>query len=644
MLLLLKPWRDIERDLKQPTQTWQTAFEDFMSMVNPCISNIVSCIQYFHDCRSSALHHSLLDTSINNETAEELLAGDVDKDDIDGHVEQRPLTEELLAELIALQKGGHEEWHGQLAVEAAKVAKIFNGTESEPWTRAMDIVGEGTSCSELGLKRAEEEELHKLMMWKQQMTDDVRRQIPAELPTTSTCILDRSASGDVTQLIDALTLQEAEAGVCYLDDTEASEQAISAIEPASLHYDQFRAFDIITSHLDATLAGKDPPPLRMLIHGEPGTGKSKVIQTATEHFVCRGVKSMLQKSAYTGIAVSLIDSKTTHTIGLISPCTDGRISAESRGKLQTMWKHAKYLVIDEVSMISKTFLAKLSRNISVGKMVEGETPSSHSFGGISIILCGDFFQFPLVACAPSEALYFPITSVQRNREDSLTGRTIFEEFTTVVTLKQQMHVTDPIWQDFLHHLCFGQVQECHIHMLHTLVLTNPDSILTDFDSAPWNDTCLVTPRHAVRRLWNEMALQKHGRVAEKVILVCQAEDTIKGQPLTLSEHYTALKKQHETQSRQRKQDLPDVVQIAIGMKVMVTQNIETDLDITNGAWGTIMDIWLRPDEPSFTEFQPLIKLKFLPVCILVKLDCTRTTQLKDLEKQVIPVEPACKPY
>jgi hypothetical protein len=35
--------------------------------------------------------------------------------------------------------------------------------------------------------------------------------------------------------------------------------------------------------------------------------------------------------------------------------------------------------------------------------------------------------------------------------------------------------------------------------------------------------------------------------------------------------------------RKRVNDLPDVVQIAIGMKVMVISNIETDLDVTNGA-------------------------------------------------------------
>ena len=136
----------------------------------------------------------------------------------------------------------------------------------------------------------------------------------------------------------------------------------------------------------------------------------------------------------------------------ISPRKDQSVSAESKGKLQAHWKHIQYLVIDEVSMISKSFLAKLSRNISIGKMEDGMLPSPHSFGGISVILCRDFFQFPPVACAPSEALYFPTTMVQRNQEDSQTSRTIFEEFTTVVTLKEQMRVTDLVWQDFLQHL------------------------------------------------------------------------------------------------------------------------------------------------------------------------------------------------
>ena len=78
------------------------------------------------------------------------------------------------------------------------------------------------------------------------------------------------------------------------------------------------------------------------------------------------------------------------------------------------------------------------------------------------------------------------------------------------------------------------------------------------------------------------------------------------------------------------------------MKVMVTQNIQTDLDITNGACGTIIDIMLSPDEPPTTATQNVIKPKGLPVCILVKLDRTRVSQLKDLDEGVILVEPVCK--
>ena len=140
------------------------------------------------------------------------------------------------------------------------------------------------------------------------------------------------------------------------------------------------------------------------------------------------------KSAYTGAASSLIDGKATHSIAMISIHDDKTTSAETRGKLQKTWRDVKYLITDEVPMISKTFFAKLSRNIAIGEMVEGQPPSPHLFGGISIIVCGNFFQFPPVACSLSEALYFPTTTAPRKRELSQVGRVIFEELTTVVTL------------------------------------------------------------------------------------------------------------------------------------------------------------------------------------------------------------------
>jgi hypothetical protein len=80
------------------------------------------------------------------------------------------------------------------------------------------------------------------------------------------------------------------------------------------------------------------------------------------------------------------------------------------------------------------------------------------------------------------------------------------------------------------------------------------------------------------------------------------------------------------------------VELAIGMKVMVTTNLATDLDIANGAHGEIVDIVLHPDEPPINE-EAIVTLKFLPVYILVKLSHTKASQLDGLDESVVPVEP-----
>jgi len=74
------------------------------------------------------------------------------------------------------------------------------------------------------------------------------------------------------------------------------------------------------------------------------------------------------------------------------------------------------------------------------------------------------------------------------------------------------------------------------------------------------------------------------------------------------------------------------------MKVLVTDKVETDLEVTNGARGEI-DIILHPDEPTPGD-EPTVYLKYMPSYILAKLNRTRASQLDGLDKSVIPVEVA----
>ena len=647
MLMLLKPWRVLERDLKSCDQTWADAFDGFVESSEAKsrrIHDILAGIQYFHECESSASVDEdckVISDEMSDDHGHHLENEDYGNDLIDEDVVNMTndtsdeFTYEGLEELIASQTPMNEAIHAHFAVELARRAHVFTEDE-QMWTVVGDIVSKATGD---GMSR--------LLTWRNQLDLDVARQshgLNCDLSSNN----NEDDHGSVSR-IGPKTLIDSKSNVIPLERNSFSESSLSSVDPSLLLSDQRRAYDIIAWHLEQTLQDKNPPPLRMILHGEGGTGKSKVIQTVSDVFKVCDVSHLLVKAAYTGVAASLIEGKTTHVIAGISLFKeDGRISDEMKAKLQHFWRSYKYLIIDEFSMISKTFLALLSRNIAIGKQGTREWVDSASFGGINVIICGDFHQFPPVARRLQDALYYPIEPIRDSVESQL-GRAIYDEFTTVVILKQQIRVTDPVWLDFLRHLRHGQVQPHHLKMLRRLIIGNTEESNVDFTLDPWRNASLVTPRHAVRTHWNEAAIRKHCHEKKERLYVCFAEDTIGGRPLTLAEKYH-LESRHVQKNGRRKsrrtKDLPRKIEIAIGMKVMVTDNIETDLDMTNGARGEIVDIILHPDEEisHLNDDASVVYLKHLPAYILVKLSRTRATTLMGLEEGVIPIEPVLTRY
>lgn len=86
----------------------------------------------------------------------------------------------------------------------------------------------------------------------------------------------------------------------------------------------------------------------------------------------------------------------------------------------------------------------------------------------------------------------------------------------------------------------------------------------------------------------------------------------------------------KTEGRRKRKDLLATVEVVKGMKVMVTNNVETDLDVTNGARGAIMGIVLHPDKAPIGD-KSEVTLKYLPAYILIKLGQTQVTPLEGLE-------------
>ena len=626
MLLLLKPWRDLRTDLKFPNETWTHAFETFRATAPDRALRMLSGIQYFHECAlaaqqsasQSALIHASEDGGDGMSSGDEEHLGTGEKD---------ALSEEGLALLKAEAIPLREEIHGRMAIEVARHVGVFRNEETV-WT----IAGGG------GPSNATGEVMRRIANWAARLTqpdgDNISGPVTAP-PNDSSGVGIEHCSGDTAPAGGAILLGPIETN---------SEQALPPVDTDSLKPDQLRAYQIVDWHLRETIGGKHPPPLQMVLYGEGGTGKSRVIQTITEAFAHRNASNMLVKAAHTGVAASLIGGKTTHVIGGLSLNLTGTVSDAAKRKLQDFWRNIRYLIIDEYSMLSKSFLKVLARNISIGMEGSPVAKEGLSFGGLSVILCGDLHQFPPVACTKAEALFYPNDPGKDSMEMQI-GRRIYEEFSTVVILKEQMRVLDKPWRDFLDHLRHGCVEVHHLQTLRKLLVqrhspsdhhTNAPPSATDFSTTPWVDAALITPRHAVRTLWNEAALQQMCAESKRQLFICVARDTIKGKPLSLAQRY-ALASRHRTDGRRRRKDLPESIHLAIGMKVMVTNNLQTDLDITNGARGAIVDIILDPEEPEL-EGGPIVTLKFLPACVLVKLSHTRAGRLPGLESGVNPIQ------
>ena len=149
-------------------------------------------------------------------------------------------------------------------------------------------------------------------------------------------------------------------------------------------------------------------------------------------------------------------------------------------------------MIDEASMLSRPFLAKLSQIIST-VMEKGD---DEMFGGLNVVMVGDFHQFPPVVSRQSVPLYWP-ADPRQDMEDEILGRKIYEQFTIVVQLNQQIRIKDPEWHEVLQHVRYGNCQQQHINIIRKLVITDMECPPTNYADYPWKNARLVTPQHAV---------------------------------------------------------------------------------------------------------------------------------------------------
>ena len=127
--------------------------------------------------------------------------------------------------------------------------------------------------------------------------------------------------------------------------------------------------------------------------GSAGTGKSVLLRSiikALKHKYQDGVAV----TASTGLAACNIGGTTLHNfagVGLANETADKLIKKLRKNKRAfTRWLTCKVLIIDEISMIDGHLLNKFNE---IAKTVR---KNRLPFGGIQLVVCGDFYQLPPV--------------------------------------------------------------------------------------------------------------------------------------------------------------------------------------------------------------------------------------------------------
>jgi len=137
--------------------------------------------------------------------------------------------------------------------------------------------------------------------------------------------------------------------------------------------------------LDILKAGRN-----VYLTGAAGSGKTYVLNEYINYLKDRGVGVGI--TASTGIAATHIGGITIHSwsgLGIRDTLSDYEIEAlEQKEYLWNRFDRTKVLIIDEVSMLGPSFFDALDRLCR--KMKREDAP----FGGMQIVLSGDFFQLP----------------------------------------------------------------------------------------------------------------------------------------------------------------------------------------------------------------------------------------------------------
>lgn len=296
----------------------------------------------------------------------------------------------------------------------------------------------------------------------------------------------------------------------------------------------------------------------VLLMGDPGTGKSVLTRWLVEHG-----KKNYWPVAPTGLAAININGRTLHAMFKIPTFENGIIPIEfpipDRRDIIHL-SRVRYLIIDEISMVRADLLDYVNR------VLQYFHNNDKPFGGIQVIMVGDFCQLAPVAQAQDK---FELKQANYESEFAFDAQCFRIDELKVFVLTDVLRQADDLYfMEILKAARFGEITKAMIRDLNELVgVPRPGSI-----------TLAATNRQAEDINSNEM------RRLPGPEMIFQSE---------VNGDYP-----------EKQRPLPDIIRLKVGAQVMVRKNgADRDPDedehqetrLVNGTLSMVCDNNVRPN-------------------------------------------------
>ncbi|KAM3395800.1 ATP-dependent DNA helicase PIF1 [Capsicum galapagoense] len=289
----------------------------------------------------------------------------------------------------------------------------------------------------------------------------------------------------------------------------------------------------------------------IFITGSAGTGKTYLLQHIISKLSKIHGKSRVFVTASTGVAACSLNGQTLHSFAGIGLGDASNVDLLSKvtldKKAYRRWNKARALVIDEISMISGEvfdnleFIARSIRSEELGC-------AEKIWGGIQLVVSGDFFQLPPV-----------ISNKGQQKEFAFEADCWNASFDMQIELKTIFRQSDAQLIKLLQGIRKGKYDSEDLKVL---------------------DQCCsnVEP--------DSSAVQLYPRIEDVNRVNAERLDYLD----EVLFHYQALDSGKDPWKKQLKNGIaPELLKLCVGSRVLLTKNIDVISGLVNGATGTILD-------------------------------------------------------